>query len=293
MAETEKPHRIRRILIVGKRDSPQARPAIRRLARMAEGRGIDVVFDEHTASALQRRQRPGRAGRAARADLCVVVGGDGTLLSAARSLAGRPIPILGVNLGGLGFMTETGPEEAPSVFAEVLKGRFDVGRRMTLDATLTRAGRNVARQSVLNDVVITKSALARMIELKVIIDRTVVTLYRADGLIVSTPTGSTAYSLSAGGPIIHPEMDALLISPICPHTLTMRPLVVPAGSQVEIVLQTGDSEVYLTLDGQVGYPLRARDRVRVRRGARSVLMVRSRRRNYFEVLRRKLRWGER
>src|SRR5580765_7492234 len=263
MAESERPHRVRRILIVGKRDSPAARPAIRRLARMAEARGIAVELDEHAALALGRRRR---RGPAARADLCIVVGGDGTLLSAARSLGGRPVPILGVNLGGLGFMTETGPVEAPAVLAEVLKGRFDVGRRMTLDATLFRAGRNVARQSVLNDVVISKSALARMIELKVIIDRHTVTLYRADGLIVSTPTGSTAYSLSAGGPIIHPEMDALLISPICPHTLALRPLVVPAGAQVEIVLQTGDSEVYLTFDGQVGYPLRARDRVRVRRG---------------------------
>jgi NAD+ kinase len=290
MAESERPHRVRRILIVGKRDTPAARPAIRRLMRMAEARGIDVELDEHTAVALGRRRRPGRAGRA---DLCVVVGGDGTLLSAARALGGQPVPILGVNLGGLGFMTETGPVEAPSVLAEVLKGRFDVGRRMTLDATLVRAGRNVARQSVLNDVVISKSALARMIELKVIIDRHTVTMYRADGLIVSTPTGSTAYSLSAGGPIIHPEMDALLISPICPHTLALRPLVVPAGAQVEIVLQTRDSEVYLTFDGQVGYPLRARDRVRVRRGARPVMMVRSRRRNYFEVLRRKLSWGER
>jgi NAD+ kinase len=290
MAESERPHRVRRILIVGKRDSPAARPAIRRLARMAEARGIAVELDEHAALALGRRRR---RGPAARADLCIVVGGDGTLLSAARSLGGRPVPILGVNLGGLGFMTETGPVEAPSVLAEVLKGRFDVGRRMTLDATLFRAGRNVARQSVLNDVVISKSALARMIELKVIIDRHTVTMYRADGLIVSTPTGSTAYSLSAGGPIIHPEMEALLISPICPHTLALRPLVVPAGAQVEIILESGDSEVYLTFDGQVGYPLRARDRVRVRRGARPVMMVRSRRRNYFEVLRRKLSWGER
>jgi NAD+ kinase len=290
MADSERAHRIRRILIAGKRDSARARSAIRRLARMAEARGIEVALDAHAATALKRRPTP-RPG--AGADLCVVVGGDGTLLSAARSLGGRPVPILGVNLGGLGFMTETGPEEAPSVFAEVLKGRFDVGRRMTLDATLLRSGKSVARQSVLNDVVISKSALARMIELKVIIDRHMVTLYRADGLIVATPTGSTAYSLSAGGPIIHPEMDALLIAPICPHTLTMRPLVVPGGAAVEITLNTDDSEVYLTLDGQIGFPLRARDRVRVRRGERPVLMVRSRRRNYFEVLRRKLRWGER
>jgi NAD+ kinase len=223
----------------------------------------------------------------------VVVGGDGTLLSAARSLAGTPRPILGINLGGLGFMTETGPEEAESVLGEILAGRYSVGRRMTLEATLVRGRRAVARQVVLNDVVITKSALARMIDLEVSIDGTEVTTYRADGLIVSTPTGSTAYSLSAGGPIIHPEMTALLIAPICPHTLTMRPLVVPAEARVEVRLATRDSEVYLTLDGQVGHPLRAGDRVRVRQGATPILMVRSRRRNYFEVLRRKLRWGER
>jgi NAD+ kinase len=190
-------------------------------------------------------------------------------------------------------MTETGPAEAAPVLREALQGRCEISRRMTLEVALLRRGRPLARQVVLNDVVITKSALARIIDLRVSIDGQMLTVYRSDGLIVATPTGSTAYSLSAGGPIIHPEMAALLISPICPHTLTMRPVVVPASSVVEVTLQTGDSEVYLTLDGQVGHPLRAGDRVRVRRGASPVLMVRSRRRNYFEVLRRKLRWGER
>src|SRR6185369_12576264 len=175
------------------------------------------------------------------------------------------------------------------VLEEVLAGRYSVGRRMTLDAALVRGRRVVASQAVLNDVVIAKSALARMIELEVAIDGAEVTRYRADGLIVATPTGSTAYSLSAGGPIIHPEMAALVISPICPHTLTMRPLVVPATSQVELTLGSDGSRVYLTIDGQVGHLLESGDRVRVRRGLSEVLMVRSRRLNYFDVLRRKLR----
>jgi len=289
MAEPNR-RRIDTVLMVGKRDSPEALLAVRRVARLVEGRGAEVVFDARTARALGRRASPATA---ARAGLCVVVGGDGTLLSAARSIAAHPVPILGINLGGLGFMAETAPAEAASALKEILEGRFDISQRMTLDVTLLRHARPVARQSVLNDVVITKSALARIIDLRVSIDRQMLTVYRADGLIVSTPTGSTAYSLSAGGPIIHPEMAALLICPICPHTLTMRPVVVPAAAKVEVTLQTGDSEVYLTLDGQVGHPLRAGDRVRVRQGAIPVLMVRSRRRNYFEVLRRKLRWGGR
>jgi NAD+ kinase len=285
-----KPRRIRKVLIVGKRDSPESLPAIREVVRRVASHGVAVFHDPATAKALGRGAR---RGDPAGADLCVVVGGDGTLLAAARSLAGRPCPILGVNLGGLGFMTETGPEESGEVLEEVLLGRSSVGRRMTLDAALVRGRRVVARETVLNDVVIAKSALARMIELEVAIDGAEVTRYRADGLIVATPTGSTAYSLSAGGPIIHPEMAALLIAPICPHTLTLRPLVVPAGAAIEVTLATPDSEVFLTLDGQVGHPLRGGDRVQVRRGAQPVLMVTSRRRSYYEVLRRKLRWGER
>ena len=288
MPDTTRPRAPRSVLIVGKRDSGRALAALRRVARLAEGSGLRVMFEARTARALGRR--PARAP--GRADLCVVLGGDGTLLAAVRALAGRPVPVLGINLGGLGFMTETTPDETDEVLAEVLRGRYETSRRMTLDAALLRRGRVVARDAVLNDVVIAKSALARMVELRVTIDRRMVTVYRADGLIVSTPTGSTAYSLSAGGPIVHPEMDALLITPICPHTLTMRPLVVPAESTVEVTLVTRDSEVYLTLDGQVGHPLRADDRVRVRRGAHPALMVRSRRRDSYEILRRKLRWGE-
>jgi len=278
---------IDRVLLVGKRDSPRADAAVRRIARFLESRKVTVVYEAATARAVGARPVRDLEG----VGLCVVVGGDGTLLAAARQLAGRPVPILGVNLGGLGFMAETGPAHAVARLRQVLQGRHEVGRRMTLEATLLRGGRERLTQAALNDVVIAKSAIARMIDLKVTIDRNVVTTYRADGLIVSTPTGSTAYSLSAGGPIIHPEMDALVISPICPHTLTMRPLVVPATAQVELTLGSDGSRVYLTIDGQVGQLLESGDRVRVRRGLSEVLMVRSRRLNYFDVLRRKLRWG--
>ena len=278
---------IERVLLVGKRDSPRANAAVRRIARFLEGRGLQVLYEPATARAVGARAARELDG----VGLCVVVGGDGTLLAAARSLAGRPVPILGVNLGGLGFMAETGPHHAVPRLRQILAGRHDVGRRMTLDVSLVRGRRTVLKATALNDVVIAKSAIARMIDLKVTIDRNVVTVYRADGLIVSTPTGSTAYSLSAGGPIIHPEMHALLISPICPHTLSMRPLVVPPAAQVEMTLASDGSRVYLTIDGQVGHLLEAGDRVRVRRGASEVLMVRSRRLDYFDVLRRKLRWG--
>jgi NAD+ kinase len=212
---------------------------------------------------------------------------------AARAIALRPRPILGVNLGGLGFLTETGPDEMEKMIEEILAGRYELDRRIGLEVSVVRGGRTILRQAILNDAVINKSALARIIEIGLSIDREPVTTYRSDGLIISTPTGSTAYSLSAGGPIVHPNLEAFLITPICPHTLSLRPLVVPDDSIAELSLRTGDSEVYLTLDGQVGHPLKIKDRVRVRRSRQPILMVRSLRKSYFKVLRRKLHWGER
>jgi NAD+ kinase len=282
------------VRIVGKTRSSKAISAMRRVAGLIEKRGIDLLMDAPTARAVGRRSARHRVDPdASPADLYVVIGGDGTLLSVARSITSRPRPILGVNVGGLGFLTETSLAEMEDVLGEILEGRYGVDRRMMLQATLRREGRTIARQTVLNDVVINKGALARIIDLQLTIDKKFVTTYKADGLIVSTPTGSTAYSLSAGGPIIDHSMEALLISPICPHTLTMRPLVVSERSLVEVVLRTDKTETYLTLDGQVGHPMRAGDRVQVRRDRSHVLMVRSRRKNYFEVLRHKLRWGER
>jgi NAD+ kinase len=241
------------------------------------------------------RPRDGRAlGGAGRPpDLYLVFGGDGTLLMVARATAAAPRPILGVNLGGLGFLTETRLQDAAQVLEDALAGRTTLDRRMALEVQLLRGRRVILRQTVMNDVVINKSALARIIDLGLSIDRQFVTGYRADGLIVATPTGSTAYALSAGGPIIHPNMAALLIAPICPHTLSLRPIVLPDRSRVEVTLRSDDSEVYLTLDGQVGLPLKAKDRVRVRRSRHPVLMVRTRKDAYFDVLRHKLRWGQR
>jgi NAD+ kinase len=294
MKETSRPRPIETVTIVAKRGKPEAAAAARRIARLLRARGLAVGFDRDTARSLGR-PRDGRdlGGRGRPADLYVAFGGDGTLLRLARSISAAPRPILGVNLGGLGFLTETSLGEVADVLGEILGGRYSVDRRMGLEVALVRAGRTVMRQTILNDVVINKSALARIIDLGVTIDRQFVSTYKADGLIVATPTGSTAYSLSAGGPIIHPNMEALLIAPICPHTLSMRPLVVPDRSRVEITLRTGDSEVYLTLDGQVGHPLRAKDRVRVQRSRLPILMVRSPRTTYFEVLRHKLHWGKR
>lgn len=281
-------------MIVAKRQRPKALVVARQVAHLLARHRIPAVYDPDTARALGLRgagRRPPR--RAAEVDLYVVIGGDGTLLSVARSIATRPRPILGINLGGLGFLTETSLEETEAVLEEVLQGHYRLEQRMSLQVSHLRAGRILTRRSVLNDVVINKGALARIVDLGVTVDRQFVTTYKADGLIVSSPTGSTAYSLSAGGPIIHPAMAALLIAPICPHTLTMRPLVVPETSRVEVTLRTDDSEVYLTLDGQVGYPLKPKDRVRVTRGPRPVLMVRSGRKSYYDVLRHKLHWGER
>ena len=289
MANKRRPDRIERVMIVCKRQQPQALPTVRQIVRLIEKRDIEVLLDPETSRALKRRPRSSRT----LPDLYVVLGGDGTLLSVARSIAAHPRPILGVNLGGLGFLAEIGPEEVREVLDEVLSGHFALEERMALEVTLKRGRRTIVRQRVLNDVVINKSAVARIIGIDLKLDGHFVTVYRADGLIVSTPTGSTAYSLSAGGPVIQPDMGAVLIAPICPHTLTMRPLVVPAQTKVEIALRTGGSEVYLTLDGQVGYPLRAHDRVLVKRSRDPVLMVRTGRRNHYDVLCRKLGWGER
>jgi NAD+ kinase len=294
MAARTKARSIATVTIIAKPGAAEAHLAARRCALFLEKRGVAVVFDPATARALGRRKDARAPGGASRpSDLYVVIGGDGTLLMAARAIAERPRPILGINLGGLGFLTETGPDEMEEVLGEMLARRYSLDRRIGLEVSVLRGARTVMRQVTLNDAVINKSALARIIEIGLSIDGAPVTDYKSDGLIISTPTGSTAYSLSAGGPIVHPNLKAFLITPICPHTLSMRPLVVPDDSIAEITLRTGDSEVYLTLDGQVGHPLKTKDRVRVRRSRRPILMVRSPRKSYFEILRRKLHWGER
>jgi len=226
-------------------------------------------------------------------DLLIVLGGDGTLLSVARLVGARRVPILGVNLGALGFLTEIPLEDLYRTMEEVLSGEYQFSERMMLTAHVLRQGEGIAEYSVLNDAVINKGALARIIEMETYIDSEYVTTYRADGLIISTPTGSTAYSMAAGGPIIFPSLQALVLTPICPHTLTNRPLVIPNWVKIEVILISEREDVYLTLDGQVGIALRYRDAVEVRSAEHSIRLIRSSHRSYYEVLRTKLKWGER
>ncbi len=226
-------------------------------------------------------------------DLLIVLGGDGTLLSAVRYLQGERVPILGVNLGGLGFLTEITLEELYPVLERTLEGKIETEKRMKLSATVIRQGKKEGEYTVLNDVVISKTVLARIIHLRNSVNGVYVTTYRGDGVIISTPTGSTAYSLAAGGPIVHPSMDSVLITPICPHTLTNRPLLIPERATVEFTLETEESDVRLTLDGQVSYALLPFDRVVITKAKSHVFFIKSPFKDYFEILRTKLKWGER
>jgi NAD+ kinase len=222
-----------------------------------------------------------------------VLGGDGTLLSVAREMGARQIPILGVNLGSLGFLTDVALKDLYSTLEAILAGEAAIDPRMMLEAELVRKGESVASGIVLNDVVITKGAIARIIELAVEVNKQFVAVVRADGLIVSTPTGSTAYSLAAGGPILYPNLDAIILTPICPHTLTYRPVVIPDQAEIELTLRGTSSEVYVTFDGQSALLLHPGDVVLARKSRYSVKLLSLRDKNYFQVLRHKLRWAER
>jgi NAD+ kinase len=222
----------------------------------------------------------------------LVLGGDGTLLAAARVAAAKGIPILPINMGSLGFLTSFMLEELYPALEDIFAGRLTISERVMLHVELERGGKTVDKQSVLNEVVINKGALARMIELELIIDNDFVCRYRADGLIVASPTGSTAYSLSAGGPIVHPAVESFVITPICPHTLSDRPVVVRDTSIIEAKLSVGTESVFLTLDGQKGIPLQPTDRVRISRAQQLLKLIQTPNKSYFEILRNKLKWGE-
>jgi NAD+ kinase len=226
-------------------------------------------------------------------EFIVVLGGDGTILSVARHYGRLGLPILGVNMGGLGFLTEVSLEDLyPCLEEHILPGKFEVDERMILSVSLIRGGEAVWRENVLNDAVINKGALARIAELTTWIDAEYLTTYRADGLIVSTPTGSTAYTLSAGGPIAYPTLGTIILLPICPHTLSNRPIILPETVTVAVTLEEKVQDLYLTLDGQVGRALKAQDRLEVRSGGYHVKLVKHPRRSHFEILRTKLGWGE-
>jgi NAD+ kinase len=253
---------------------------------------VQFLVEAHFAEQLGWPATPENELRE-RAELVVVLGGDGTLIHAARLIRGRGVPILGVNLGSLGFMTEIPVSDALEVFGTVLKGTAQVDSRMKLSCRLVRDGKTVLEDEVLNDVVIAKSALARIADHETWLDGQYVATFKADGVIFSTPTGSTAYSLSAGGPIVHPSIDCLVVTPICPHALTQRPIVVPAEQPLRVQLTSHVSDVYLTIDGQAGQELKLGDRLEVTKAATRVQIVRNPKLDYFGVLRTKLHWGER
>ena len=293
-AASPPPSSTRRIGIVAKTDREEARTVVPELLKWCLARGLQPLCDKETAAicpdaTVATARKPELP---AQVDLLLVLGGDGTLLSMARLVGDLGVPILGVNLGGLGFLTALTVDELFPALEAYLDGALVIEERMMLAAAVTREGERLSEYVALNDVVITKSAMSRIIRLEVAVDQQLATGYRADGLIISTPTGSTAYCLSAGGPIVFPTMDAMVLTPICSHTLTNRPIVLPAHQRIEVRLLT-DQDVLLTADGQVGFALKQWDAVEVRRAAARIRLLRFPQKHFFSVLRTKLKWGER
>jgi NAD+ kinase len=283
---------IKAIGLVVKRDRPQALAIARELSAWIASRQLVALAETDLAGELKAEARS-REELARRADLVVVLGGDGTLLRIARLIGDRETPILGINLGALGFLAEATTDEAQASLERVLAGDYEADRRITLEATVTDragAGKPGGAMRALNDVVINKRALSRMLELEVVANREPFCFYRADGLIVATPTGSTAYALSAGGPIVFPTLGVMVLAPICPHTLSNRPVVLPDSFEIEVRVRTADGGAAVALDGQEMATLGAADRVKIRKGKSAVVLVRSSH-PYFEIWRDKLRWG--
>ena len=266
---------VRSVVIVTKPKQQEVASVAAELVNWFESKKIEASLEREAAS---------------KADLAVVVGGDGTLLAAARLLGDRQIPILAINHGGLGFLTEVTLNEMYPAIERVLAGHFITEYRMMMDIEVSRAKDRLAGYRALNDVVINRGALSRMIELEARVDGHYVSRFRADGLIVATPTGSTAYSLAAGGPIIFPSMSAMIVTPICSHTLTNRPIVLPPGVKIEIILCSAQEDVQATVDGQVGITLETNDQITVEKSEVAVTLV-APADNYFDVLRGKLKWG--
>ncbi len=279
--------------IFSKPNSGAATTLVPQLLRWLADRGIAVRFDHETARYAASPAGLDRAEVPEGCDLAIVLGGDGTLLSAARAVGSRAIPLFAVNLGALGFLTSITIDDLFPQLERALAGQQEVTRRKMLHVRLTRHGTVVAEYEALNDVVIAKSAIARIVDLEAWAGDSMICEYKADGLIISTPTGSTAYSLSAGGPIVYPTVNAVCLTPICPHTLTNRPLIVPSEMPICIVSRAVGEESFLTVDGQVGIALEAGDCIECTTGDFEILLIRTPDKTFFDVLRQKLKWGER
>ena len=284
---------IQKVSFVANASRAEAVSLVAELAQYLGAKGIQTLCEEPVGKMLGLPF--GSPSELGATDLCMVLGGDGTLLHAAYVLDGRAAPVLGINMGSLGFLTEVPRADAYPMLERVLAGDYQVEPRLKLRVHLHRGpgAEKVHDAEVLNDVVIAKGALARIADLEASIDGLPITTYKADGIIVSTPTGSTGYSLSANGPILYPAMNAVIVTPICPHTLTQRPIVVPADREVHLRLISETTEMYLTLDGQTGLPMLPGDQVRIKQSKNRLMLVKNPALDYFSILRTKLRWGAR
>jgi len=281
-----------KIGIICKTGVPEPAEILKDLLPWLRQKNCETYVDNETAAILNIEGTP-RSQIPSLSEVIIVLGGDGTMLSVARLVGEKGVPILGVNIGGLGFLTAVQKGELHEVITKVLAGECSVEERIMLTACVFRHSECIAQYIVMNDVVVNKGALARIIDLKTYIDHNYVATFKADGLIVSTPTGSTGYALSAGGPILYPTLNSIILAPICPHTLTNRPIVLPDNVMIEIVLRSLNEDVFLTLDGQVGFSLRQNDTVEVKKSEFKTKLFVPCERDYFQILRAKLKWGER
>jgi len=285
---------IKKIGIISKPKKVEIREVVPPLLGWLRKRNVEVFIDKETGAIVESSEKSlTRNEMPAQVDMLVVLGGDGTLLAAARALNRRPVPILAVNLGGLGFLTVITREELYPTLEMVLAGNFRTERRVQIEGELVRADEVISSFLALNDVVLNKGAIARILDFDVLVDGKFISTYKSDGLIVSTPTGSTAYSLAAGGPIVVPSVEAFIVTPICAHTLTHRPLVLPNTATIEVAVKSQREAAYLTADGQVGITAHSEDLVRLKKAPSYVELIQPPHMGYFDILRQKLKWGER
>jgi NAD+ kinase len=283
---------MKKIGIIGKTGKQETLDILTELVPWLKSRGHEVYVDIENATVMNIEGTP-RSQMSSLVDMIIVLGGDGTMIGVARLVAEKGVPILGVNIGGLGFLTAVSRDELYEVLGRVLADDCHVEERIMLNACVLRHSECIAEYIVMNDVVVNKGALARIVDLETYVNNTYISTFKADGLIVSTPTGSTAYALSAGGPILYPTINSIVLAPICPHTLTNRPIVLPDDVKIEIMLRSRNEDVFLTLDGQMGFSLRQNDIVEVKKSQYKARLYIPCERDYFEIIRTKLKWGER
>jgi NAD+ kinase len=286
--------KFQKIGIICKRNIGEQVPILKNIVGKVKKFAKTIYLDEHSEPIITGGKGLSKSDIFNRSDLVLVLGGDGTILKSAHAVTKKRTPVLGVNMGNVGFLSETTPEEVETTFKQVLNNNYYLDKRTLLRVTLYRKNKKISTFLAMNDAVINQGLFARLIEMKIEVDQRKVASFKADGLILATPTGSTGHSLSAGGPIVHPSLNALIITPICPITLSLRPIIIPNNRQVKITIATqrrGSYNIGLTIDGQVTVPLEYGDELKIRKSSRQFYMIRMKSRNYYKLLREKLGWG--